>query len=1169
MAKEIGQRMRQIRTAIETNQIRQFDSPTELTQQYGYMKFDDNELDSNARLSQYIRLSLTTSADAVVKFMLQGWGLTIPDLIISVTGGAKNCDMSARLRKVFQRGLVAAAVTTNAWLITAGTNAGVVKEVGEALNNYRYKNQKHGLDIPCIGIGSWGYTAGNEQLDDKTNSMLTNINSSKSSRSLTKQSVNTGVNAVRMDVGDQYCVRNYVVKEKQKKRCDLEANHSHFLLFDDGQPNADSVLPLRAEIETRSRHNTIDTVTEGAAESLIPIVMVLVEGGPSSVRTICQALESNTPVVVVKDSGRSADLVAELHACYTDTENSNGSGYPARPKTSGGRIDSRDARVNEILTRAQKDNPWIDEVKTVLCRVLDERKQLVTIFKFNSKQHNGNLEDAILEALFNAARFCGDHNEQHQRVAELKLALAWHKFDHAQKNLLTDTTISKWKEDDLRRALVDALRRGHVDFVELLIEFGTSLEKLTVGDLQHLYNTKSTGNRLPLRLNDKSTGNQRDRYYSLYFGSIWDLDARNKTLDKTDELLGKDAPRDLFLWAVALDRVELATYLCSKTWNPAIAPLFAAQMYRRAARIVIDSETKEQYETNANQFDTYATAIIDRCFDNDENFAVDLLKRSAPAFYNAQPLQVALKSNCRSFLASKSVQKYLDNEWFGYINYRRKAINFRIFLCSLFFPLLPLFCFFLPFVEKHKKVVRSARDRTKANQPIMIHNVIEPEKRERNSCLSKLDRIWKFYHAPIVRFYYYMIFFVTFLALFSYVLLVDYFPLNKYNERRSGYADLYIPITEIILHICVWCLIIEELRQVILMKSKREYLAEVWNWIDMLAIAFYLIGFITRFIVSETLFSVSKIFLCLDLILWYIRTLHLFAAYEKLGPKLVMIFNTMRDLLFFICFILIFLLGFSIASWSLITTNDQVTWNYDNDGTLSNATVTNGGSGLWKWQLIRDVMNYGVWKVFGQVDPIDGTDAYSTIAFVLAMLFLAIANVLLLNVLVALFNVTIQNVENQSHQLWRYQRFLIVCEYADKPPLPPPFNLFYYIYRVIRHIFKKCRACGKSRYRPRQDQVFSETVVLNTLDSNGMGKREEIKITDAMQRESAIADDYWRYTLKHGKKDQVQVTLQNLEQQLHDLRERVQNIIGPATVNNNNNNAQTVNNDLHWLTSTA
>lgn len=78
----------------------------------------------------------------------------------------------------------------------------------------------------------------------------------------------------------------------------------------------------------------------------------------------------------------------------------------------------------------------------------------------------------------------------------------------------------------------------------------------------------------------------------------------------------------------------------------------------------------------------------------------------------------------------------------------------------------------------------------------------------------------------------------------------------------------------------------------------------------------------------------------------------------------------MRDLLFFVCFILIFLLGFSIASWSLITTNDQVAWNYNPDGSLYNVTVTGDGSGLWSWELLRDVTNYGIWKIFGQVDSI-------------------------------------------------------------------------------------------------------------------------------------------------------------------------------------------------------
>ncbi len=83
------------------------------------MKFDENESDLNARLSQYIRLSLDTKAETVVKFMRKGWDLPTPDLIISVTGGAKSFHMSTRLRKIFQRGLVAAAITTSNRFLSA------------------------------------------------------------------------------------------------------------------------------------------------------------------------------------------------------------------------------------------------------------------------------------------------------------------------------------------------------------------------------------------------------------------------------------------------------------------------------------------------------------------------------------------------------------------------------------------------------------------------------------------------------------------------------------------------------------------------------------------------------------------------------------------------------------------------------------------------------------------------------------------------------------------------------------------------------------------------------------------------------------------------------------------------------------------------------------------
>lgn len=78
----------------------------------------------------------------------------------------------------------------------------------------------------------------------------------------------------------------------------------------------------------------------------------------------------------------------------------------------------------------------------------------------------------------------------------------------------------------------------------------------------------------------------------------------------------------------------------------------------------------------------------------------------------------------------------------------------------------------------------------------------------------------------------------------------------------------------------------------------------------------------------------------------------------------------MRDLFFFICFILVFLCGFSITSWSLITSASQLEWIYGDDGKLVNVTVTLAGNNSWTWQVLKDITQYGVWKVFGQIDPI-------------------------------------------------------------------------------------------------------------------------------------------------------------------------------------------------------
>lgn len=57
---------------------------------------------------------------------------------------------------------------------------------------------------------------------------------------------------------------------------------------------------------------------------------------------------------------------------------------------------------------------------------------------------------------------------------------------------------------------------------------------------------------------------------------------------------------------------------------------------------------------------------------------------------------------------------------------------------------------------------------------------------------------------------------------------MDYFPLNNNGGKRNGY-NIRIPLTEIILHLCIWSLIIEEIRQVnihILYLEKEKFICK-------------------------------------------------------------------------------------------------------------------------------------------------------------------------------------------------------------------------------------------------------------------------------------------------------------------------------------------------------
>ena len=78
------------------------------------------------RLEQ-VNEQVNDAVDALVEV----WKLDLPNVLISVTGGAMGLEVEKRLLTSFQRGLRAAVRTTKAWVITGGTKSGCMELVGK------------------------------------------------------------------------------------------------------------------------------------------------------------------------------------------------------------------------------------------------------------------------------------------------------------------------------------------------------------------------------------------------------------------------------------------------------------------------------------------------------------------------------------------------------------------------------------------------------------------------------------------------------------------------------------------------------------------------------------------------------------------------------------------------------------------------------------------------------------------------------------------------------------------------------------------------------------------------------------------------------------------------------------------------------------------------------
>ena len=99
---------------------------TSPTDAFGVIEFQGGAHPSKA---QYIRLSYDSRPEAILQLLLKRWMLELPKLVISVHGGKANFELPSRLDSILKKGLLKAAKTTGAWLLTSGSNTGIESSI--------------------------------------------------------------------------------------------------------------------------------------------------------------------------------------------------------------------------------------------------------------------------------------------------------------------------------------------------------------------------------------------------------------------------------------------------------------------------------------------------------------------------------------------------------------------------------------------------------------------------------------------------------------------------------------------------------------------------------------------------------------------------------------------------------------------------------------------------------------------------------------------------------------------------------------------------------------------------------------------------------------------------------------------------------------------------------
>ncbi|XP_051005667.1 transient receptor potential cation channel subfamily M member 1 [Acomys russatus] len=555
---------------------------------------------------------------------------------------------------------------------------------------------------------------------------------------------------------------------------------------------------------------------------------------------------------------------------------------------------------------------------------------------------------------------------------------------------------------------------------------------------------------------------------------------------------------ELMVWAVLMKRQKMAVFLWQRGEECMAKALVACKLYKAMAHESSESELvddiSQDLDNNSKDFGQLAVELLDQSYKHDEQVAMKLLTYELKNWSNSTCLKLAVAAKHRDFIAHTCSQMLLTDMWMGRLRMRKNP-GLKVIMGILLPPTI-LFLEFRTYDDFSYQTSKENEDGKEKEEENVVSGSQEPPKWLSFSVLPAMcwgwpiptcrppaicyivfqdanadagsrkgdeenehkkqrsipigTKICEFYNAPIVKFWFYTISYLGYLLLFNYVILV----------RMDGWPS---PQEWIVISYIV-SLALEKIREILmsepgkLSQKIKVWLQEYWNITDLVAISMFMVGAILR-LQNQPYMGYGRVIYCVDIILWYIRVLDIFGVNKYLGPYVMMIGKMMIDMLYFVVIMLVVLMSFGVARQAILHPEEKPSW-----------------------KLARNIFYMPYWMIYGEVfaDQIDlyameinppcGENLYDEegkrlppcipgawLTPALMACYLLVANILLVNLLIAVFNNTFFEVKSISNQVWKFQRYQLIMTFHDRPVLPPPMIILSHAYIIIMRLSGRCR----------------------------------------------------------------------------------------------------------------